>query len=103
MLAAASVALSALASHAFAGSDQMRLLTAAAFAFGHGLSLAALAPTASGRLAISGLVALASGVLLFSGSLACSVYLHWPTTLAPLGGQLLIIGWLLWAVHAWRR
>lgn len=103
VLAAGSVALSAYASHAFDGAAQGRLLIAAAFAFGHGLALAALASAASGWLAKIALLALAGGVLLFSGSLVMNVTAQWPTTMAPLGGQLLIVGWLLWAVHAWRR
>lgn len=98
LLAAASVALAAYATHAAHGPDQARLQLAAVFAFGHGLALAALSPTvirSTGRLA---LLALAAGVVLFSGSLAASVLAHWPTTIAPFGGLLMIGGWLLLAV-----
>ncbi len=79
-------------------------------AFGHGLALAMLAPARSaparhaadaakqhllGRLA---LCALYLGVLLFSGSIVFNVFAQWPTTLAPLGGMLLIAGWLALAI-----
>ena len=103
LCAAAAVALAAYAMHAAAGAAQSRLLLAAVFAFGHGLALAALAPASSGRLGGWALSLLYAGVLLFSGSLVFNVLAHWPTTLAPLGGTLLVAGWLLFAVDRWRR
>lgn len=102
LLAALAVALAAYASHAAAPGAQSRLLLAAAFAFGHGLALAALAPRAAGLAACIPLWALAAGVLLFSGSLAGNVLASMPTTLAPAGGMLTIAGWLLHAVAALR-
>ncbi len=101
LCAAAAVALSAYAAHA--GLLQERLQTAALFAFGHGLALAALAPTATRALTRLALAMLYVGVLLFSGSLVLNALAQWPTTLAPLGGSLLIAGWLLYAVDAMRR
>jgi uncharacterized membrane protein YgdD (TMEM256/DUF423 family) len=101
VLAAAAVALAAYAAHGAEGVDQARLQTAAAFAFGHGLALAALAP--AWRLGRIALLALCTGVLLFSGSLVAGVLLHWPTTFAPFGGMLLIGGWLLFAIDLLRR
>lgn len=101
--AALGIALSAYAAHAAAGSDQVRLQTAALFAFGNGIALACLARDARSGVAGIALGALALGVLLFSGSLAASVLLHWPTTLAPAGGMLMIGGWLLYSAHLLRR
>lgn len=103
LLAAASVALAAYAAHGVEGVAQSRLQTAAVFAFGHGVALAALAPAATGRVARIALLALYFGVLLFSGSLVFNVLAQWPATLAPAGGLLLIGGWLLWALGALRR
>ncbi|TKR33749.1 DUF423 domain-containing protein [Luteimonas gilva] len=103
LLAACAVALSAYAAHGAQGEDQARLHTAAFFAFGHGVALAALAPAAARGLARSGLALLLLGVLLFSGSLVFKVLAQWPTTLAPLGGTLLIAGWVLYAIDAMRK
>ncbi len=100
LCAAAAVALAAYAAHAVEGEAQSRLQLAALFAFGHGLALAALAPVATRRLGRFALSLLCLGVLLFCGSLVMSVLAHWPTTLAPLGGTLLIGGWLLYAVDS---
>lgn len=103
LCAAAAVALSAYAAHAAQGPSQTRLQTAALFAFGHGVALAALAPQSQRLFARFALALLYLGVLLFSGSLVFNVLAQWPTTLAPLGGSLLIAGWLLYAVDAVRR
>jgi len=104
VLAAAAVALAAYASHAAGPDAGTRLGIAAAFAFGHGLALAALAPRAAGdRPGLAALWLLLLGVLLFSGSLAGAHFLGLPTRMAPLGGSLMMLGWLLHAVAAWRR
>ena len=103
LCAAAAVALSAYAAHAAQGPMQTRLQTAALFAFGHGVALAVLAPQSTRALARFALAMLFAGVMLFSGSLVFNVLAQWPTTLAPLGGCLLIAGWLLYAVDAMRR
>ena len=103
VLAAASVALLAYASHGSEGEAQARLQTAAVFGFGHGVAIAALAPRSGRRLARLALFALLAGVVLFSGSLVLNVFAQVPTALAPFGGGLLIGGWLLWAVDAVRR
>lgn len=103
LYAAMAVALSAYAAHAVHGAAQARMETAAILAFGHGIALAALAPTTASRLGRIALLALSIGVLLFSGSVAVSVLAQWPTTLAPLGGMLLIGGWLAFAFDLLRR
>jgi uncharacterized membrane protein YgdD (TMEM256/DUF423 family) len=101
--AATGVALSAYAAHAALGGDAARLQTAALFAFGHGVALAALAHVPGNRWTLGGMLAIAAGVVLFAGSLVARVVLHWPTTLAPFGGMLLIGGWLAFAVGQVRR
>lgn len=100
LLAGAAVALSAYAAHGAQGHAQAQLAQAAAFAFAHGLALAALAPLAMRRTALASLAAMLLGVLLFSGSLAGAALLGWPTRLAPFGGGLMILAWL---VHGWDR
>ena len=103
LLAASAVALAAYAAHAVSSGAQSRLQLAAVFAFGHGVALAALARRVqlrSGRIA---LWMLAIGVLLFSGSLVAHVLAALPTTYAPLGGMLMIAGWLLHAISAFRN
>jgi|HigsolmetaAR202D_1030399.scaffolds.fasta_scaffold01207_16 uncharacterized membrane protein YgdD (TMEM256/DUF423 family) len=101
LLAGAAVALSAYASHAVEGEARARLLYAAAFAFGHGVALQALAPR--GRLGTVPAWMLLAGTLLFSGALAGKTFFGWSSAPAPWGGTLLIAGWLLQAVAAWRR
>lgn len=103
VLAAASVALAAYASHGVDGDAQTRLQLAAVFAFGHGLALAALAPRATSRLALLAVTGLLVGVLLFAGSLVAAHFFGTTTQLAPFGGSLMILSWLLHAVDAVRR
>ena len=62
---------------------------------GFGLALAALSPLAERRLGLCALAMLLLGVLLFSASLAGAAMFGWPTGLAPMGGGLMILGWLL--------
>jgi uncharacterized membrane protein YgdD (TMEM256/DUF423 family) len=94
-LCASAVALAAYAAHAAAGLPQMRLQTAALFAFGHGLALVVLAPRANTRGSRTGIAALLVGVSLFSGSLAAEALFGLRPRLAPFGGTLLVAGWLL--------
>lgn len=104
LLAAAAVGLSAYAAHGVADvGAQAHLYMAALFAFGHGLALASLAPQTERLFGKAGLLLLLVGTGLFSGSLAGEVLQHWPTTLAPAGGTLLMIGWVVWALDALRR
>lgn len=103
LLLAIGVALSAYAAHAVEGDVQARLQTAALFAFGHGVALAALAPAARRRLGQVALAAVLVGTLGFAGSLAASHFLGVSTRLAPAGGSLLIVAWLVYAADALRR
>jgi uncharacterized membrane protein YgdD (TMEM256/DUF423 family) len=103
VLAAIAVALAAYASHGAEGEAQSRLHMAAAFALGHGIALAALAPRCTRRLDAIALVALLMGTLLFSGSLVGAHAFGWPTAFAPLGGSTMIAAWLLYAADALRR
>ncbi|QDH71744.1 DUF423 domain-containing protein [Lysobacter alkalisoli] len=100
VLSAAAVALAAYASHAADPEARGQLLLAAVFAFGHGVALAALAPGAGHRLRRLALVGLLLGVLLFSGSLVAAHGFGLPTRLAPYGGILMILAWLVHAIDA---
>ncbi len=103
VLAAMAVALSAYAAHAVEGVAQQRLDSAAFFAFGHGIALAALSRQTPGRLGSVALALLLLGTLLFSGSLVAAVFFGAPTGLAPIGGSLMILSWLLYAASVLRR
>lgn len=104
LLAAIAVGLSAYASHGIALAEaQSHVQTAALFAFGHGLALAALSPGTTRRLGKLALVLLLLGTLLFSGSLVGGALAGLPTRLAPAGGITLMLGWVLWALDAVRR
>ena len=102
---AVSVGLAAYASHGLDGEAAKRVGLAALFGFGHGLALLLLAPTTApgSRLRAAALCGLALGLLLFSGSLLAAVFLDASTALAPTGGLLLMLGWLLLAIDALRR
>lgn len=97
LCAGAGVAMAAYASHGVTGQAASWLQTAALFAFGHGAAVALLSalPARALRLAMALLLV---GMLLFSGSLAGAALLAWPTALAPFGGSLMMLGWLLLAI-----
>lgn len=101
--AGAGVALSAYAAHGAEASDRVNLQSAALFALVHGVALAALSRQTPRRAGTLALWMLAVGVLLFSGSLTAAHAFAMPTTLAPMGGMLMIAAWLLYAVDAFRR
>ena len=102
VICAMSVALGAYASHVASAPDQKRLAIAALFAFANGLALIVISPRDS-RLAMTGKLCLLSGIALFSGSLAGAALLSTSTVAAPMGGSLLILGWLLVAADYWRK
>jgi uncharacterized membrane protein YgdD (TMEM256/DUF423 family) len=102
--AALGVALAAIGAHALDDAQSgTRLATAASFLLWHGLALLLLAPRQRDRVELCALGVLLCGTLLFCGSLALAAFFGVPTTLAPLGGSLLIAGWLLQALAAVRR
>jgi uncharacterized membrane protein YgdD (TMEM256/DUF423 family) len=97
-----SVLLGAYAAHAATGPAQQRLALAALFAFAHGLALIAL-DGHGGRTVSTVKYAFALGIVFFSGSLAAAALAGAATSLAPIGGMLLIAGWLALAVDFWRK
>ena len=100
---AVGVGLGAYASHgSLAPLSRERLGLAALFAFGHGVALVALHGRDS-SLAVLARCALAAGVLLFSGGLAAAALAGLPAAVAPGGGLLMILGWVLVAADAARR
>lgn len=104
LLAAAAIALSAYASHGIADPQaQSHVNTAALYAFGHGVALAALGARADRSLARLALYVLLLGTLLFSGSLVGGALWQWSTRLAPVGGMTLMAGWVVFALNALRR
>jgi uncharacterized membrane protein YgdD (TMEM256/DUF423 family) len=103
VLAAATVALSAYATHAAHGEARSFLYIAAVLGFGHGVALAALAPRASGRLQFIALCGLLLGAVLFSGSLTLRYVFEMPVRVAAIGGSVLVLSWLLHAVATLRR
>jgi uncharacterized membrane protein YgdD (TMEM256/DUF423 family) len=103
LYASAGVALSAYAAHAVDAGALGSLQSAALFALLHGVALAALPRHASRRTGFAALLMLAIGVALFSGTIMAAHAFGTPTRLAPFGGSLLILGWLLFAIDAIRR
>ena len=99
--------LGAYAAHGAAPELRPGLETAALYALIHGLALMAAAliydRTKDGRLArwiiALSMLALALGTLFFSGSIFLAALGHYPGT-APLGGVLLIGGWVGLALAA---
>lgn len=102
-LAGIAVALAAYAAHAVESAQQVRLQSAALFAFAHGLALAAFATRAASRWMRIALFVLLAGVLLFSGSLVAEALLGLRPRLAPFGGTLLVAGWLLLGAALWKQ
>ncbi|MEZ5454632.1 MAG: DUF423 domain-containing protein [Lysobacteraceae bacterium] len=100
---AAAVGLGAYASHGLQGQAQSWAETAVAYLLPHGIALFLMAQTASGLLRRAGMLLLVVGVALFAGSLVGAAVWQWPTRLAPIGGSLLILGWLVQAVSVLRR
>lgn len=104
LLAAVAVGLSAYASHGVTDAlVQSRLQLASLYAFGHGAVLVVLGATETRAFGRVGLYLLLLGTLLFAGSLVGGALLHWPTSLAPIGGTSLMLGWVVLAIGALRR
>lgn len=104
LLAAIAVGLGAYAAHGVADAHaQANLQTAALYAFGHGIALAALAAGTTRLLGRVALYLLLLGTLLFAGSLVASALAQLSSRLAPVGGIGMMLGWVLWALDALRR
>lgn len=99
LLAGGGVALSAYAAHA---DGAARLQSAAMMALVHGAALAALGRQAQSALGRAALLVLLLGTLLFAGALLGGHVAGWSTRPAPVGGLLMIGGWLLYAIDALR-
>ncbi|MGY6517904.1 MAG: DUF423 domain-containing protein [Lysobacteraceae bacterium] len=102
LCAGLAVGLGAYAAHGAEGEAASRLGLAALFLFGHGLALAALAPRALRNLGQFALSLILLGVLLFSGTLGLAALFNLPTTVAPWGGTMMMLGWVLYAADALR-
>lgn len=102
LLGFAGAALAAGASHALAGrldaDDMRRVWIAAGIALAHAPALLAIAlrSSASRTLSVAGL-SIALGALVFCASLAARALLGVAPVLAPLGGVVLMLGWLILA------
>ncbi len=102
LLGAAGVALGAFGAHALRGRLPPELLatwqTAVQYHLFHSVALLALGlyATASGRPVRLPALLLAGGIVLFSGSLylLAGAGQRWAGPVTPLGGLLLIAGWL---------
>ncbi|MBX3712011.1 MAG: DUF423 domain-containing protein [Lysobacter sp.] len=103
LYASAGVALSAYAAHAADAGARGSLQSAALIALLHGVALAALPRQVSRHVGWAALLMLAVGTALFSGTIVAAHAFGMPTRLAPFGGSLLILGWLLFAIDAIRR
>lgn len=111
LLAGVAVAMGAWAAH---GAQHVldtaaitELHTAVRYQFWHALALLAIVALSARlhtRWAVAAAWCFLAGAVAFSGSIyllvLCSWHWLWPVT--PTGGVLMILGWLLFAVAAWR-
>ncbi len=109
--AALAVLLGAFAAHALKNTLSVEhlavLQTGVQYQFIHALALVLVAVLAqqqpSRALTVAGLL-FALGIVLFSGSLYVLVLTPLkPGLITPIGGSLLVLGWLSVAVSAWRK
>ena len=94
---ALAVALGAWGAHAAAGDPRRQLELAALYLFLHGVALVATGVRIHSRAGLAAASMLALGSALFAGSLAGAALAGLSTAAAPVGGGLLIGGWLLFA------
>ena len=102
---ALAVALGAIGAHAVAADDVGRRLwdTASFWHVAHSLGLVALAPMTARwgpKIGLAAVVAIVAGAAAFCGTLYVQALTGAPPVpmLAPTGGMLLIVGWLLAAL-----
>lgn len=98
---ALAVGLGAYAAHALEPAAAARLQTASHYLLWHALALLLIANDRAQARWLPALL-LAVGMVVFCGSLIAAALLSWPTRLAPVGGSLLILGWLSLAWSKWR-
>jgi uncharacterized membrane protein YgdD (TMEM256/DUF423 family) len=107
LLAGSGVALGAFGVHGLSAVLDSRRLgwwaTASQYQIWHGLALTALAAAPLRRIALPAIL-LGAGSLVFSASLFAMALtgLRWLGVVAPLGGLMMIAGWLLLAWRAAR-
>lgn len=94
--------LSAYAAHGAEGADQARLYSAAIMLAVHGLGLLSLARYRPELLFSLVRLGVMLGALLFCGSLVAAVFLQFRPWLAPAGGSMLMLSWLLAGLALWR-
>jgi uncharacterized membrane protein YgdD (TMEM256/DUF423 family) len=99
--AAAAVGLGAYAAHAAEAAAAERLALASQYLLFHSLAVLVLLAR-RGRLLGVLRWGMLAGVSLFSGSLVGAALSGWPTLLAPFGGGILILSWLLLGAALWR-
>lgn len=109
LLALAAVALSAVVSHtaSLVGAEieatRAGAMNAALFMLVHGAAVAALSMQAVIPNDRHALIVMLCGTVLFSGSVIAGALAGWPTTLAPMGGSLLMLAWLWVAINRFWR
>lgn len=99
---AAATALSAYAAHGLAAEDHPRAYSAVAMLAVHGLGLLIVSRFGTGLLLTLVRVGILLGLSLFCGSLLAALFWKWRPLLAPFGGSLLILSWLMAAPAVWR-
>ena len=101
--AAATIALLAYAAHANIRIEGRDLIEKAAFfGFAHGIVLVCLADEQR-FLAQLALCSIGMGTMLFSASVLAKALFDWNAHAAPVGGMIMIVGWLVYATDAVRR
>lgn len=111
VLGALAVLLGAFAAHGLKNTLSIESLavlqTAVQYQFIHALALllvAVLARQCASRALILAAIFFIVGIVLFSGSLYVLVLTSFkPGLLTPMGGALLVLGWLSLACSAWRK
>lgn len=98
LLAGIAIALGAYAAHGLPADAAARLQTPLLYLLVHGVALVALAPRQRNTIQLMALLGFLAGVLLFCGSVIGAVLAGWPTVLAPFGGSLLVVAWVVLAV-----
>ncbi len=100
--AAVSVAMMAVGSHIVPGPQEQRLVALAAeLQLYHSLSIFFVTLTLG--FSVGPLALFATGILLFCGSLYGKAFGQWPSSLAPVGGLALILGWVLFGIALLRK